>query len=148
MLLQLSPPSFRPRPERGELRSGSGQIRQQLHQPGQPRPGDGLRQVLLPHQGAVGAAEEPGESRSSALAGASNAIRPISRPLRSSGSALTWTQSLFCRVFPPLIGLGFVFLVKTGRSGVEHSIHFCAAFSSFPSPVAVPVWISPDVCVE
>lgn len=44
---------------------------------------------------------------------ASNTIRPISRPLRSSGSALTWTQSLFSRVFPALIGLGFVFLVKT-----------------------------------
>lgn len=52
-------------------------------------------------------------SRARQRSRASNAIRPISRPLRCSGSALTWTQSLFSRVFPALIGLGFVFLVKT-----------------------------------
>lgn len=74
-------------------------------------------------------------ARQRSLAGASNAIRPISRPLRFSGSALTWTQSLFCRVFPALIGLGFVFLVKTGsRGGQEWSTSFISAqlFPVFP----------------
>ena len=59
--------SLRPRSKWRELHPGSGQIRKQLHQPGQPWPGDGLCQVLLPHQGAVRPAEEPGESSMSTL---------------------------------------------------------------------------------
>lgn len=59
--------SNRPCSEWGELCPGSGQVWQQLHQPGQSWSGNGLCQVLLPHQGAVCPAEEPGESWTSTL---------------------------------------------------------------------------------
>lgn len=77
-------------------------------------------------------------SRARQRSRASNTIRPISRPLRFSGSVLTWTQSLFSRVFPALIGLGFGFLVKTrgtgSRRGQERNNSFISAqlFPVFP----------------
>lgn len=52
-------------------------------------------------------------SRARQRSRASNAIRRVSRPLDFSGSALTWPQSLFSRVFPAVIGLGFGCRVKT-----------------------------------
>lgn len=96
----------RPRPEWRELRSGSGQIRQQLHQPGQPRPGNGFRQVLLPHQGAVCPTEEPGEFIMSALI---ISLKWIACPTECS---CPHVESLFFPVFPSLSGLGFGFKVK------------------------------------
>lgn len=101
----------RPRPEWRELCPGPGQIWQQLHQPGQPRPGNRLRQVLLPHQGAVCPTEEPGEFNTQTLK-LSVCVCVSSCPHMERKRENSRKRSYFFPVFTSISGLGFGFKGK------------------------------------